>query len=299
MSGFDTVVIRAMFLSLLFFAMPMGLGNELIQPIASVLLLPFLFPARRDAFVASVYIAAVIGVSLYQGLSSDIQQFSLYQCVRTGLPFFWGCIILVGYKSIYGYFSLGMRQLYGGETTFIERVMLLFVIGQDIQVVLFSFDVNIANAALISPDNNRIFLFPSAALLLIFFYACYRQKLILIAPTTIVLLTTGSKTVIIAMLLLSGLALYKRVSLKTAAVNLLAIGLIVALAIYVIPTAIGRFSSFVSEENGVDRTREIEIEYAKAAFFSTPETIIIGNGFAKPLSPGVESFDPRWSENSK
>jgi hypothetical protein len=178
--------------------------------------------------------------------------------------------------------------------------MYIFTFGQLLQAAAFLAGVRIANSLLESEDiGGRIMLFPHAAMLLVFFYAYYTRRVALTAMASIILFGTGSKVVIAIMGLLAVLAGYKNVKFKEIIINILSIGLIAGLLIYVNPTALERLTDFIAAEKLEDTTREYEVYYAQKAFFSGFHTMAVGVGFGNAITPGVESTDPRWFENSK
>jgi len=301
----SAIAIGTLCAPLVFFAAPMGMGSYISQPLAGVILLPWLFVARRKLLFPLLFLALIAAVSAHQALSSAEREFSIFQFVRAGAPFFFGCAILAGYNDIYVFFGKHVDRLRANSIDLFDKVMLFFAAGQLIQITGSFLGVNIANAMFGSADSSgaggigRISLFPHAAAQLIFFYACLQQRLLLMAISAFVLLASGSKAVIITVIGLFALASTQRRDLKAALLNLCAIALLAGVIFYANPTAIERLSSFVSENQMEDATREWETYYAKDAFFSGADTVIFGNGLAKPLTPGIASVDPRWSENSK
>ena len=251
-----------------------------------------------------LYSVLLISISIYQSVAHYDHEQSVFQFFRASPPFFYGCIILVGYNRIYTFFSRNIQGIGGNHINLLYNVMLFFAIGQLVQVVAFKFGLRIANYMLSSGDDlsyeaGRIFLFPQAASLLIFFYACYQHKLLLMAVLALVLLASGSKIVIVTMLLMYILASFKRFALKSVILNILSVAVIAVLILYASPNAAERLTDFVEGDKLEDATRVWEVFYAKSSFLSGYDNMIFGSGFASAITPGVDSIDPGWSENSK
>jgi len=76
-----------LYLPLTFFALPLALSNNLSQPLALLLLLPFVVYAARGFTRALPLLALVIASSVLQVLVSSGANISLYQFLRSGIPF--------------------------------------------------------------------------------------------------------------------------------------------------------------------------------------------------------------------
>jgi hypothetical protein len=246
-----------------------------------------------------LFIAAIVAISAYENVASGEAEFPLFQFVRSGAPFFCGCIMLVGYRHIYACFERVIRQEGERGIGVLRKVMLAFAIGQLVQVVSARLGIPIANSMLGAVSDDRVSLFPSAAALLIFFYACNQRRLALTVIVACVLMMTGSKTVITTMAILWLAASLTRIRVMAVIKSACAVALVASLSVYAGATGFERLSNFVSNDQLEDGTRMWQSDYAKSAFYSGLDTIIFGNGLARPVTPGIDTVDPRWGENSK
>jgi len=60
-----------------------------------------------------------------------------------------------------------------------------------------------------------------------------------------------------------------------------------------------RTKSFLTTENLGDAERERQVNEAKKVFYASSFNQLFGAGLASPITGGVTSSDPRWSQNSK
>ncbi len=282
---------------LIFFALPMGFGNSQTQPLALLLLMPFVFYARKSFPVIAIYFLCIAANSAYNALSDPLREYSIYQFFRSGIPFLFFCSILVGYRDLSVRVSEIFRRFDNSKLDYVNLAITIFVLGQLVQVIFFRYGISLANSA--SNSGSRVLLFPMTGTILIFFYACYDRRMLLLAFSTIVLLATGSKAVIVAMIVMAALAFFARISLRSIVSYLVGASLILGLTLYANPLAMDRLSSFLGDERGVDITRTYEIYHAKATFYSGVDTILFGRGLASPVTPGIRTTDPRWRENSQ
>ena len=117
---------------LLAFALPLGMGNESAQIVAGVLIMPYLFAARARLLTPFLFAVFVSVVSVYQILSADDHQYSMFQFARAALPLLAGCVVLVGYDAIFRRFRAVMDNSKSGAL--LNYVMMAFAIGQVVQV---------------------------------------------------------------------------------------------------------------------------------------------------------------------
>ncbi|QHF45376.1 hypothetical protein PspS35_16855 [Pseudomonas sp. S35] len=289
-----------LYLPLSFFALPLALSNNLSQPLALLLLLPFVVYGLRGFGRALPLLALVIAASVLQVLVSSGAKISLYQFLRSGIPFFYFVLLLAGY----GYVQANVEEIARAHSPhfrrIIERIIYLFALGQLLQVSLYGVGIDLTNAASKSSDEvGRIMLFPTSSAVLLFFYACCQRKIGLMLIIAVTLLAAGSKTILAAMAVMILLSAITQRKLKSLAVLVVAIAALGTLTFYASPLAVSRFATYLFEEKGEDVTRAFEIAHAKASFLDNPTTVFLGNGLAKQLTPGVPTNDERWFENSK
>eukprot|EP01035_Chromulina_nebulosa_P019690 gene19690-25610_t len=295
----DRASLAAHFVALVFFALPLGLGNAVAQPIAMILLLPFLLRARAGWMPGILIAVGVATVSLIRASSDAGLAHSPWQFVRSGVPFIYLIILLTGYRSIRDRLAKMMRAHPVAWSSTLNWAIYLFAIGQALQVTFFSLGIKLANAALSSEDTGRVFLVQVTSTLLLLLYACRVGKKTLAFLFAFVLLATGSKTVILSMTIMVIIGVAKRSSARVIASNILVITTLAALATIANPVAAQRLQDFLGGNNIVDLTREWEIYHAKKTFNSSVGAQLFGVGLGVPLTPGVATKDPRWYENSR
>ncbi|MDF3136527.1 O-antigen ligase family protein [Pseudomonas extremaustralis] len=289
-----------LYLPLTFFALPMALSNNLSQPLALLLLMPFVVYAARGFTRASALLALVVASSALQVLVSSGAKISLYQFLRSGIPFLYFVLLLAGYSYVSANVEKIARAHSFNYRRIIERAIYIFALGQLLQVSLYGVGIDLTNAASKSSDEvGRIMLFPTSSAVLLFFYACCQRKIGLMLILAVTLLAAGSKTILAAMAVMILLSAITQRKLKSLAVLVVAIGALGTLTFYASPLAVSRFATYLFEEKGEDVTRAFEIAHAKESFLDNPATVFLGNGLAKQLTPGVPTNDERWFENSK
>lgn len=289
-----------LYLPLTFFALPLALSNNLSQPLALLLLAPFVLHALRGFSRAAALLAWVIGASVLQVLLTSGAKISLYQFLRSGIPFFYFVLLLAGYHHVMAKVEVIARAHSPNYRRIIERIIYVFALGQLLQVSLYGVGIDLTNAASKSSDEvGRIMLFPTSSAVLLFFYACCQRKIALMLILAVTLLAAGSKTILAAMAVMILLSAITQRKLKSLGVLVVAIAALGTLAFYASPLAVSRFATYLFEEKGEDVTRAFEIAHAKETFLESPATVFLGNGLAKQLTPGVPTNDERWFENSK
>ena len=289
-----------LYLPLTFFAVPLALSNNLSQPLALLLLLPFVVYGLRGFTRALPLLALVVASSALQVLVSSGAKISLYQFLRSGIPFFYFVLLLAGYGYVLANVEKIARAHSPDYRRILERVIYIFALGQLLQVSLYGVGIDLTNAASKSSDEvGRIMLFPTSSAVLLFFYACCQRKIGLMLILAVTLLAAGSKTILAAMAVMILLSAITQRKLKSLAVLVVAIGALGTLTFYASPLAVSRFATYLFEEKGEDVTRAFEIAHAKESFLDNPATVFLGNGLAKQLTPGVPTNDERWFENSK
>ncbi len=289
-----------LYLPLTFFALPLALSNNLSQPLALLLLLPFVVYAARGFTRAVPLLALVVASSVLQVLVSSGAKISLYQFLRSGIPFFYFVLLLAGYSYVLANVEKIARAHSPNYRRILDRVIYIFALGQLLQVSLYGVGIDLTNAASKSSDEvGRIMLFPTSSVVLLFFYACCQRKIGLMLILAVTLLAAGSKTILAAMAVMILLSAITQRKLKSLAVLVLAMGALSTLTFYASPLAVSRFATYLFEEKGEDVTRAFEIAHAKESFLENPATVFLGNGLAKQLTPGVPTNDERWFENSK
>ncbi|WP_053128202.1 O-antigen ligase family protein [Pseudomonas sp. MIACH] len=289
-----------LYLPLTFFALPLALSNNLSQPLALLLLLPFVVYAARGFTRALPLLALVVASSVLQVLLSSGAKISLYQFLRSGIPFFYFVLLLAGYSYVLANVEKIARAHSVNYRRILERIIYIFALGQLLQVSLYGAGIDLTNAASKSSDEvGRIMLFPTSSAVLLFFYACCQRKIGLMLILAVTLLAAGSKTILAAMAVMILLSAITQRKLKSLGVLVVAIAALGTLTFYASPLAVSRFATYLFEEKGEDVTRAFEIAHAKESFLDNPTTVFLGNGLAKQLTPGVPTNDERWFENSK
>ena len=189
-----------LYLPLTFFALPLALSNNLSQPLALLLLLPFVVYAARGFTRAAALLALVVGSSVLQVLVSSGSKISLYQFLRSGIPFLYFVLLLAGYSYALANVEKIARAHSVSYRRIIERAIYIFALGQLLQVSLYGVGIDLTNAASKSSDEvGRIMLFPTSSAVLLFFYACSQRKIVLMLILAVTLLAAGSKTILAAM----------------------------------------------------------------------------------------------------
>lgn len=225
-----------LYLPLTFFALPLALSNNLSQPLALLLLLPFVVYAARGFTRALPLLALVIGSSVLQVLVSSGAKISLYQFLRSGIPFFYFVLLLAGYSYVLANVEKIARAHRFNYRQIIERVIYIFALGQLLQVSLYGVGIDLTNAASKSSDEvGRIMLFPTSSAVLLFFYACCQRKIGLMLILAVTLLAAGSKTILAAMAVMILLSAITQRKLKSLAVLVVAIGALGTLTFYASP----------------------------------------------------------------
>lgn len=289
-----------LYLPLTFFALPLALSNNLSQPVALLLLLPFVVYAARGFTRALPLLALVVASSVLQVLVSSGAKISLYQFLRSGIPFFYFVLLLAGYSYVLANVEKIALAHSVNYRRILERIIYIFALGQLLQVSLYGVGIDLTNAASKSSDEvGRIMLFPTSSAVLLFFYACCQRKIGLMLILAVTLLAAGSKTILAAMAVMILLSAITQRKLKSLSVLVVAIAALGTLTFYASPLAVSRFATYLFEEKGEDVTRAFEIAHAKESFLDNPATVFLGNGLAKQLTPGVPTNDERWFENSK
>lgn len=291
-------VFLGVLLPLVVFAIPLALGNRLSQPVALVLLLPLLFWSRAGLRLVGPFLLVVLCVSAVQAYLSR-EGYSLYQFLRSGIPFAFLCIILAGYWHAQRKIESQLGRISDGPASVIDKVILFFAVGQLLQVMLHFSGVALANAATIGQGGERILLFPTTGSILLFFYACCMRKYLVILVMAGVLVATGSKAVLALMAAMVVLSMiYIKAPRRLVGFAIAGLGSI-AMVFSLNPLALDRTSRFLVEDRVEDVTRAYEISHAQHVFFRDVGTTIFGNGLAAPLTPGVPTPDDRWFENSR
>ncbi|WP_431702944.1 O-antigen ligase family protein [Pseudomonas sp. BR20] len=289
-----------LYLPLTFFALPLALSNNLSQPLAMLLLVPFVVYAARGFTRALPLLALVVASSVLQVLLSSGAKISLYQFLRSGIPFFYFVLLLAGYSYVLANVEKIALAHSVNYRRILERIIYIFALGQLLQVSLYGVGIDLTNAASKSSDEvGRIMLFPTSSAVLLFFYACCHRRIGLMLILAVTLLAAGSKTILAAMAVMILLSAITQRKLKSLAVLVVAIAALGTLTFYASPLAVSRFATYLFEEKGEDVTRAFEIAHAKESFLDNPATVFLGNGLAKQLTPGVPTNDERWFENSK
>ena len=287
-----------MFYPFLVFAIPLGLGNETMQPISALVLLPHFVYCARRCLPALFFFAFVTFNSMLHACCDKAAEVSFYQFLRSGLPLLYSLTLLCGARALTGEFATIVRRCKPLQLK-AELAFTIFVGGQIAQLILTWSGFNFANRALFSPENDRVFLFPLSVTELAFFFGARTNRHVLTILSAIVLLATGSKSVFLTQAGLFLIAQFGKIRLSALiGIVVSGAGLFVA-ADYINPTSLNRTADFLTAANVVDVARGEEIVYAMDAFLRGPETLLFGNGLARSLTPGIVSIDPRWSENSK
>ncbi|WP_155953137.1 hypothetical protein [Pseudoxanthomonas suwonensis] len=223
---------------------------------------------------------------------------SLYQFMRSGIPFFVFCVLIAGLSRAQEAVDYRLDSM-SGSSRFLGVLVLLYAFGQALQVILFRAGIGLANAASSSEDGLRVLLFPTTATLLFFFYSLATRKYPAVFLFGFVIFATGSKTMLAAAALMWIFALI-HIRAPVKIISLVLGGTLAATAlVYLNPLAASRMATFLSNDKGEDITRAYEIAHAKATYMSSTKNIILGVGLSTPLTPGVPTNDPRWLENSK
>lgn len=289
-----------LYLPLTFFALPLALSNNLSQPLALLLLAPFVLHALSGFRRAAALLSLVVGASVLQVLLTSSAKISLYQFLRSGIPFLYFVLLLAGYHHVMTKVEIIARAHSPNYRRIIERIIYIFALGQLLQVSLYGVGIDLTNAASKSSDEvGRIMLFPTSSAVLLFFYACCQRKIGLMLILAVTLLAAGSKTILAAMAVMILLSAVTQRKLKSLGVLVVAIAALGTLTFYASPLAVSRFATYLFEEKGEDVTRAFEIAHAKETFMENAATVFLGNGLAKQLTPGVPTNDVRWFENSK
>lgn len=286
------------------FSIPMGIRNNAILALGGLSCIAFLIVAikGKPLQISSILIYFVT-TSIFKAIGSH--EMSWFQMLRTGIPFFCLVTLLLGFEKVVTYIRKKLPQTTRQGRKMINFIITLLVFGQALQVFLFLLNIPLANVMFGNTNEgaalgaSRIFLFPLLAGLLIYFNLLIGNKIFYIAMMVFSLFMTGSKAVLATMMVLAGLVVLKKKNFKTAFKYFIAMLVVGASALLVNPLAVERLASFITVEKGQDITRQAEILHAEKAFTASAYTIVFGNGFLVPITPGVSTNDPRWFENSK
>lgn len=281
------------------------MSNNVILVLGGLSCLAFITAAIKgkplQIFLVLMYF---ITISITQAINS--KEISWFQVLRTGIPFFCLITFLIGFERIVSYISRKLPQTTKQGQKTINAIIAILVFGQALQVILFLLHIPLANVAFGSANDetvalgtSRIFLFPLLAGLLIYFDLLFGNKILHIAIMAFSLFMTGSKSVLATMIVLAGLVILKKKNFKSAFKYLIAITTIGISALLVNPLAVERLTNFVTIDRGQDATRQTQILHAERSFTASTDTIIFGNGFLIPITPGVPTNNARWFENSK
>lgn len=289
----------------LIFSIPLGLSNNIILVLGGFSCLAFLMVALKGKPIQiSFVLTYFITVSILQAIES--RSMSWFQILRTGVPFLCLITLLIGFESIVSYIGKKLPQSTKSGRKITNTIIAILVFGQAIQVILFLFHIPLANVAFGNANDeaaalgaSRIFLFPLLAGLLVYFNLLFENKISQIAFMAFSLFMTGSKSVLVTMIVLVGLVVIKKKNFKSAFKYLIAIMVLGTSALLVNPLAVQRLTNFVTVDKGQDTTRQTQILHAERSFTASTDTIIFGNGFLIPITPGVPTNDARWLENSK
>jgi len=177
--------------ALYIFSFPLGLGNSIAQPIALLLLTPILiyFASGLLASIPLVTLTAAISIA---SLIEHGNGASSYQLLRSGIPFLFFCIILGGYKNGYETLNYKLQQT-PNANKIIHTSILVFAMGQAVQVMLFFMGTHLANSASASEDGQRVLLFPTTATIVFFFYSLCKRNHLLSLLFGLIILASGSK----------------------------------------------------------------------------------------------------------
>lgn len=283
---------------ILIFAIPMGIGNNLTQPLSLLALLPVLYMARAGIGFALPFMFLVISVSAVQA-SQLYSTYSLFQLFRYAVPFTSLCIVLAGYQQFRNKVYTLLGKLGKDGLKVVEYSIFIFSFSQFMQSVLFNSGVKIANFAAFSEDAGRILLYPTTSSILIFFYAAYTRRIFLLIMVSVTLLETGSKAVLISAALLFVLSILSKFSLRDSVLAVLCMVALYFVTMFGNTLVIDRLGQFFYESRTVDLTREAEIYHAYTAWMRNYFTILFGNGLMVTVSPGILTPDPTWAEYSK
>lgn len=283
------------FVPLLVFSIPMGLDDNLLQPISLALLFPFIVLGLYKNPLVFLFPLYVICVSLINMVLGDKSSF--FQLARSGVPFAFVLILIATNRSL----AITWEQ-FSNQSNLVKlsrMVILALVLSQVTQIILLVLGLDIANATFITNGGRRVFLYPGSAMLLCFFYGLYCRNVIIFLGSSLILLSTGSKVVLGAMAVLY---LFSSVTAKTISKRFLAVlSLIVFVALLVMleVNAVQRLLGFATHEGLSDSTRAWQIAHAKIAWAENVFTMFFGKGVGVPLTPGWPTADPRWFYNSQ
>lgn len=292
-------VVLPFIIPLIIFGIPLGMGNGLAQPVA-LACITFFLTSTLSASLSVAYLAIyVIAVTIVPTIGAEPWEISWFQAFRSGVTYFFFTLILANYETIQKKLNFIISHTSKAQRRAVLAAPYVFIIGQIVQVGLFQAGIKLANASLSSDSNGRIFLFPHSATLIIFYYASANKRILLAVGAAGVLLASGSKASLACMIVLAILAALKTPSFKSLVAYSVAVTCVGALALQVNTVAVERLTEFATAKDRVDITRAYEIFHAKQSWLETTPSTLFGNGFAKAISPGIRSTDPRWAENSR
>ena len=289
----------------LIFSIPLGLSNNIILVLGGFSCIAFLMVALKGKPIQiSFVLIYFVTVSILQAI--DSRSMSWFQILRTGVPFLCLITLLIGFESMVSYIGKKLPQATKSGRKITNTIIAILVFGQAIQVILFLLHIPLANIAFGNANDeaaalgaSRIFLFPLLAGLMVYFHLLFENKISQIAFMAFSLFMTGSKFVLVTMIVLAGLVVIKKKNFKSAFKYLVAITVLGTSALIVNPLAVQRLTNFVTVDKGQDTTRQTQILHAERSFTASAGTVIFGNGFLIPITPGVPTNDARWLENSK
>ncbi|WP_162875466.1 O-antigen ligase family protein [Sphingomonas crusticola] len=285
------------FVSLVGLALPLGLSNATCQILGAVLLLPFVWVCRRQAWVGAIVLFWLVSLWILRRNPADGNVW--FQFMRSGAPLTMIVIFLVSYDTLSRKFSSVLSADRSISTRLMKGIVYIFPALQLIQVVAFKAGIPIANTVLFSiGDNTRVFLPQLFTSLMLVYFGVRSNRITIVGMAAVTILATGSKSAFACFVLLAFLALFHGKRLGAFSGRLFTIGIVGFFAIGTSALVLDRAHDYFRSDFS-DITREWEISYAKEAFSADVTSVLFGVGVAKPLTPGALTEDPAWFENSR
>lgn len=283
-----------------FFAIPLGLGNDVAQPISLLFFLVFYLLFFSVDMKAIFFLFFVAVNSLLQVFFGMAEEYSIYQFFRSFITFSFFILILASYGNVYEKLSLYLNNN-NFSKVFFDRCLLFLACGHLFQSFIFIFyNVDIANAASKNVETfDRILLYPSTAVLLVFMYSLIFSNYYIMFFSSISLILTGSKTVLFSMSIVFLIVFLSRFSVRKLLTYGAGLFFVIFVAVSTDAVVVQRILDYSVENQMEDVTREFEISHAKESMQQNIYTILFGKGLASSLTPGVPSNDDKWFFNSK
>lgn len=305
-AGSQRAVSFLYFLPPICLALPLGMPNTISQPLAVLLCLPAVFFGGitiSSLVITIIFFSMIFLNSLVQSIVYSAKEYSIYQAVRSLIPFVIMILIITSYKYRLNAIKRNLVFNSGRLISVVERAIGIYAVLCLVQTITFFSGINLANAISMSQSNGRVMIFQTTSCVLLSHYAIERKRFFILFCLIVVSLGSGSKSVLVSLILVVMVSVFSKLSVTRLLRGGAAIIVLMGSILFVNPTAFQRTMDFaagsgINQEMG-DVTRAYEIAHAKQTLLSGGGTLAFGAGFLIQLTPGVSSRNAAWESNSK